>query len=133
MQILLLQKRFLPRFHFVLLTVVSKQDVCFIIFHVLLKTILGHRRSSSHGSSVAAMQNIAGMGHGPHTGSSVGHPMQLLRGHSQSDIYGHPAMYPPPHIYCKYLETLASYRQNSLGDSSLYHSMLLCVELSLNS
>ena len=50
--------------------------------------ITGHRRASSYGSSVIA------------PGSNQGHPgaMQLMRGHSQSDLYG-PQLYNP--YFCK--------------------------------
>ena len=50
--------------------------------------ITGHRRASSYGSSVIAPGSTQG-----HTGA-----MQLMRGHSQSDLYG-PQLYNP--YFCK--------------------------------
>ena len=59
--------------------------------------ILGHRRASSYGSSVAAMQNMASQQPGPH-------PYQMIRGHSHEHLYGpHPGSIYPPYDYCKFL------------------------------
>lgn len=54
----------------------------------------GHRRASSYGSSVM------GATAAPPSGAPL---QQLMRGHSQTDIYGHPAaaLYPSPY-FCKY-------------------------------
>ena len=64
--------------------------------------ILGHRRASSYGSSVAAMQNMP-----PQTPGH--HPYQMIRGHSHEQLYGHPHPGQPmysPYYYRKFFLTL---------------------------
>ena len=63
------------------------------MFSYLKNLILGHRRASSYGSSVAAMQNMP-----PHTPGH--HPYQMIRGHSHEQLYGHP--HPGQPMYSPY-------------------------------
>ena len=70
---------------------------CYLInkpgFHIFKNLILGHRRASSYGSSVAAMQNMP-----PQTPGH--HPYQMIRGHSHEQLYGHP--HPGQPMYSPY-------------------------------
>ena len=61
--------------------------------YIFKNLILGHRRASSYGSSVAAMQNMP-----PQTPGH--HPYQMIRGHSHEQLYGHP--HPGQPMYSPY-------------------------------